>query len=243
MSVAGEATVLVTGAAAGIGLATAERVIAAGARAWLWDRDTDALAAACARLGPSARGHLVDVADEASVRAAEAALTEAPPTHLVNNAGIVGKAMALDAIDIAEVDRVLAVNLRGLLLVTSAFLRQRAPHPTAAIVNMASIAAMNGGAPGQAAYGASKAAILALTAAMARDLAPQLRVNALAPGIIDTDIQKAVFADRAALQATAGGIPLGRLGHAEEVAEAAEWLLFGASYVTGEIIRVGGGRK
>ena len=108
---------------------------------------------------------------------------------------------------------------------------------------MSSIAGTNGGAPGHAVYGATKAALLALTCAMARDLAPEIRVNALAPGIIDTDIQKTVFADRDALRAAASGIPLGRVGSPDEVAEAAEWLLFAAPYVTGETIRVGGGRK
>lgn len=235
--------VLITGAAAGIGLATARRVVAQGAQVWLWDRDAAALQAAAASLGAQARSAVVDVADAAMIAQAEARLAELPPTHLVNNAGILGRPMALDAMDPAEIDRALSINLRGTLLVTAAFLRAHGPHPTGAIVNMASIAAMNGGAPGHAVYGATKGALLALTAAMARDLAPGLRVNALAPGIIDTDIQKDVFADRAALQATATGIPLGRIGTPDEVAEAAQWLLFGAPYVTGETIRVGGGRR
>ena len=237
------ATVLITGAAAGIGLAIARRVLDLGAQVWLWDRDAAALAMAQDALGPRARSLATDVADAAAVARAEAALAHMPPTHLVNNAGILGRPMALDAMDPDEIDRALAVNIRGTLLVTAAFLRARALHPQAAIVNMSSIAGMNGGAPGHAVYGATKAALLALTAAMARDLAPEIRVNGLAQGIIDTDIQKTVFADRAALQATAASIPLGRIGTPDEVACAAEWLLLGASYVSGEIIRVGGGRK
>ena len=82
-----------------------------------------------------------------------------------------------------------------------------------------------------------------LTQAMARDLAPDLRVNALAPGIIDTEIQTGLFADRAALEATSAGIPMARLGQPVEVAEAAAWLLFDAPYITGEVIRIAGGRK
>lgn len=237
------AVVLVTGAAAGIGRAVARAAAARGAALWLWDRDAGALARTAAEIGPAARVAVVDLADPAAILAAEAALAAAPPTHLVNNAGILGRPMALDAMCPEEIDRALGINLRGTLLVTSAFLRARAAHPTAAIVNMASIAGQNGGAPGHAVYGASKGALIALTSAMARDLAPAIRVNALAPGIIDTDIQKDVFADRTALEASAGGIALARIGQPEEVAEAAEWLLFGAGYVTGETIRVGGGRR
>lgn len=235
--------VLITGGAAGIGLAIARRAAARGARLWLWDRDPDALRAAQSELGSRARTFAVDLADADAIAGAEAALADLPPTHLVNNAGILGRAMTLDAMEAAEIQRVLSINVSGTLLSSAAFLRARVPHPQAAIVNMSSIAGTNGGAPGHAVYGATKAALLALTCAMARDLAPEIRVNALAPGIIDTDIQKTVFADRNALRAAASGIPLGRVGSPDEVAEAAEWLLFAAPYVTGETIRVGGGRK
>lgn len=235
-------SVLITGGAKGIGFAIAERLVKRGARVILWDIDAAALRSATDRLGPLASGQEVDVSAARSIAAAEAALTH-PPTHLVNNAGILGAKMPLDAMDADAIDRVLAINLRGTLLVTSAFLRARAAHPAAGIVNMSSIAAINGGAPGFSVYGATKGALLALTAAMARDLAPDLRVNAIAPGIIDTEIQAGLFADRTALEATTAGIPQARLGAPDEVAEAAEWLLLGASYVTGETIRVAGGRK
>lgn len=238
----GTATVLITGGAQGIGLAIAEQVVAAGARVILWDIDAAALAQARATLGPACATRTVDISDPAAVDAAEAAL-DPSPTHLVNNAGILGRAMGFDAMHAVEIDRTLGINLRGTLLVTTAFLRRRTAHATAGIVNMASIAGVNGGAPGHAVYGASKGAILALTAAMARDLAPDLRVNALAPGIIDTAIQTTLFADRAALEATVAGIPMGRLGQPGDIAAAAVWLLFGAAYVTGETIRVAGGRK
>ncbi|EJC81068.1 short-chain dehydrogenase of unknown substrate specificity [Rhizobium leguminosarum bv. trifolii WSM2297] len=235
--------VLITGGAAGIGLAIARRMVTRGAVVWLWDQEEKPLAAAAAKFGDMARSFTVDIADGEAVNMAEAALATLPPTHLVNNAGVLGRNMALDAMDAVEIDRALSVNVKGTLLVTAAFLRARAAHTQAAIVNVASIAGFNGGAPGHAVYGATKGAILALTSAMARDLAPGVRVNALAPGIIDTDIQKDVFADRAALAAQASGVPLQRIGVPDEVAEAAEWLLFGAGYVTGETIRVGGGRK
>lgn len=234
--------VLITGGARGIGRAIADEVVARGAAVILWDIDAAALAEAGSALGSAAHVATLDISDAESVARAEAALP-LTPTHLVNNAGILGRAMSFDAMDVVEIDRVMGINLRGTLLVTSAFLRVRQPHPSAAIVNMASIAAMNGGATGRAVYGASKGAMLALTAAMARDLAPDLRVNALAPGIIDTEIQTTLFADRDALEATTAGIPLARLGEAREVAEAAAWLLLAAPYVSGETIRVAGGRK
>lgn len=234
------AVVLITGGAAGIGLEIARAVSTRGAQALIWDIDAARLAAVADEL-PGCATALVDVSDAQAVARAIAAGPR--PTHLVNNAGILGPEMALDAARAPAIDPVLAVNLRGTLLVTSAFLNARVAHQTAAIVNMSSIAGLNGGAPGRAVYAATKGAMLALTQAMARDLAPDLRVNALAPGIIDTEIQTAIFADRAALEATASAIPLSRLGQPAEVAQAAAWLLFDAGYVSGEVIRIAGGRK
>lgn len=240
MDAAAGAVVLITGAATGIGRDIARAVTARGARALIWDIDAARLAAVAAEL-PGCATALADVSDPAAVARA---IAQGPrPTHLVNNAGILGPEMALDAAQAGAIDPVLAVNLRGTLLVTSAFLNARTGHETASIVNLSSIAGLNGGAPGRAVYAATKGAMLALTQAMARDLAPDLRVNALAPGIIDTEIQTAIFADRAALEATTAGIPLARLGQPGEVAQAAAWLLFDAGYVSGEVIRIAGGRK
>lgn len=237
------AAVLITGAASGIGLAIARRVVARGARAILWDISEAALAGACRDLGPLAQGTAVDIADAGAVAAQASGLAALAPTHLVNNAGVLGTAMSWDDYDAGEIERVLSVNVTGSMNVTSVFLKTRAPHPRAGIVNMASIAGENGGAPGFAAYGASKGAILALTRSMARDLAPDIRVNALAPGIIDTPIQDAVMQGQDARASAAAAIPLARLGTPDEVAEAAEWMLFGAGYATGEILRIAGGRR
>ncbi|WP_312410162.1 SDR family NAD(P)-dependent oxidoreductase [Shinella sp.] len=238
------AVVLVTGGAAGIGRAIADAVIAGGARAILWDVDAQRLEKARNALGDRVRVECVDVSDAAAVDEAIARIGDDwAPTHLVNNAGIIGRRMPLIDIDPAEVDRVLGINVRSAFVVTRAFLRARAEHPDAAIVNLSSIAASNGGAAGNAVYAASKGALQSLTFAMARELAPAIRVNALAPGIIDTDIQKDVFADRAEMDARAATIPLHRLGDAADVAEAAAWLLFRAAYTTGEVVTVSGGRK
>ncbi|MCF3642064.1 SDR family oxidoreductase [Rhizobium sp. TRM95111] len=237
------ACVLITGGARGIGFAIARNVVSRGDRVILFDADAAALDAALHTLGTSARGSAIDVSDAAAIKAATAEHAgDWTPTHLVNNAGILGRKMAFDQMDADEVDRVLSVNLRGLLLATSAFLATRRAHPSAAIVNMSSIAGFNGGAPGLSVYGATKGAILALTRAMARDLAPDIRVNALAPGIIETDMQKGVFASGAAMREVVAAIPQKRLGTPGDVAEAAIWLLFGAPYSTGETIRISGGR-
>lgn len=235
------ARVLITGAGSGIGLAVARRVVVRGMRAILWDISAPALEAARTELGDSVETRQVDVSDAQAVTEAAASLEGV--THLVNNAGILGHRMDWDDLDPAEVARVLAINVTGFMQVAACFIAARSPHPAASMVNMASIAGENGGAPGFASYGASKGAIMALTRAMARDFAPEVRVNALSPGIIDTPIQDAVMTDAAARARAAEGIPMQRMGSSDEVAEAAEWLLFDASYTTGEIIRIAGGRR
>lgn len=238
------AVVLVTGGAAGIGRAIADAVAIEGARAILWDVDAQRLEKARAELGDKVRTQRVDVSDTDAVDAASAELRDDwAPTHLVNNAGIIGRRMTLAEIDPDEVDRVLGINVRSAFVVTRAFLRARAERADAAIVNLSSIAAGNGGAAGNAAYAASKGALQSLTFAMARELAPAIRVNALAPGIIDTDIQKDVFADRDEMNTRIATIPLHRLGEAVDVAQAAVWLLFRATYTTGEVMTVSGGKK
>ncbi|MBN7787065.1 SDR family oxidoreductase [Ponticoccus gilvus] len=233
------ATVLITGAGSGIGLATARAVMARGANAILWDVSRPALDAARAELGAAARTAVVDVSDAGAVASADLESV----THLVNNAGILGQKVEWTGLDAAQLKAIFDVNVIGLMLVTQAFAQARVAHPTAAIVNMSSIAGENGGGPGFAAYGASKGAIMALTRAMARDFAPDIRVNALAPGIIDTPIQDTILTAPDARDRVAEGIPMARMGTADEVARAADWLLFDAPYVTGEIIRIAGGRR
>lgn len=233
------ATVLITGAGSGIGLATARAAVARGAKAILWDVSRPALDAARAELGAAARTAVVDVSDAGAVASADLEGV----THLVNNAGILGQKVEWTGLDAAQLKAIFDVNVIGLMLVTQAFAQARMAHPTAAIVNMSSIAGENGGGPGFAAYGASKGAIMALTRAMARDFAPDIRVNALAPGIIDTPIQDTILTAPDARDRVAEGIPMARMGTADEVARAADWLLFDAPYVTGEIIRIAGGRR
>ncbi|ACL56449.1 SDR family NAD(P)-dependent oxidoreductase [Methylobacterium nodulans] len=240
-----QAVILVTGGASGIGRAIVEAALASGARAVAWDVDAAGLAACAEACGDRLRTARVDVSDESAVAGAMAELAGSAwaPTHLVNNAGIIGRRMALAEMDPAEIDRVLAVNLKSVLYCTRAFLSGRAPHPAAAILNLSSIAARTGGMPGNALYATTKGAIASLTVAAAKELAPAIRVNALAPGVIDTPIQGDVFGDRGKVAEIASSIPLRRPGTAAEVAAAALWLLSpAAAYVTGTIVDVAGGR-
>lgn len=236
---------LVTGGASGIGLAIAERLLASGAKVAIWDLRRDRLDALALRYGDRVLARQVDVAKADAVIAAMAEITAAwgGLAHLVNNAGIIGRVMTLDAFDAAEFQRVLLVNLASVAQVTAAFVNAGGDFRERSIVNLSSIAARTGGMVGNMAYAATKAGVATMTLSMAKELAPKVRVNAMAPGIIDTEIQMDSLGDRGKVDALADIIPLKRLGQPAEVAEAAIWLLSsGSSYVTGSLLDVAGGR-
>lgn len=165
---------------------------------------------------------------------------------LVNNAGITGPTARIDAVTAAILDEVLAVNVRGpFLAIREAALRMAKDRGGAggAIVNVSSRAAELGGAGEWIHYAASKGALDSLTIGASRELGPRgIRVNAVSPGLIETDLHaRAGLPDRVA-RLTAG-VPMGRAGSAEEVAEAVLWLASdAASYVSGAIVPVSGAR-
>ncbi len=245
---------VVTGAAQGIGAACVQRLVREGAQVALWDvADTAgrALAALCQAQGAQVLYCHCDVSRKAQVDAALAQTlhTFGAVDGLVNNAGIFKAAEFLDITE-DDWDAVLNVNLKGSFLVGQAVARamvqQAAPgRPSGgAIVNMSSV---NGtlAIPNIASYNASKGAINQLTRVMALALAAQdIRVNAVAPGTIATELaQAAVLTSDTARSRIMSRTPLQRLGEPAEVAEVVAFLLSdAASYMTGEIVVVDGGR-
>ncbi len=245
---AGRAAVI-TGAAQGIGEACARRLAADGMAVALWDVDTargEALAAELRSQGANARFVRCDVAKKAEVEAAMAAtLAALPRVHaLVNNAGIFKASEFLDITE-ADWDAVLNVNLKGAFLVAQALARHMAAHGGGSIVNMSSV---NGvmAIPSIASYNVSKGGVDQLTRVMALALADRgIRVNAVAPGTIATELAKnAVLGSEEAKARILSRTPLRRLGEPAEVADVAAFLTSDASsYLTGEIVYVDGGRR
>ncbi|HEY6135741.1 MAG TPA: SDR family oxidoreductase [Rubrivivax sp.] len=243
---------LVTGASRGIGAAVARGAAQRGFDVAVnFARDeaaAEAVAAEVRALGRRAITVQADVASEAEVQRMFARIDSelGPLTALVNNAGIVALQSRFDEMDVARWQRMLAVNVVGTMLCTREAVRRMSTRHGGrggAIVNLSSVAAALG-APGMYVdYAASKGAIDAFTLGLGRELATEgVRVNAVRPGIIDTDIHAASGdADRA--HKSAAVIPMQRPGSAAEVADAVLWLLSAESaYVTGAVIPVTGGR-
>lgn len=250
---------IITGGANGIGAACARRFADEGVRVVIADVDEKSGQALAADLGAAKERALYvncNVADKLSVAnlMAETLSAFGQVDVLINNAGILATGDILD-LEIADFDRVMGVNLRGSFLVARAVAKQitaqieeddtRADDARRryAIINMSSINAVVSIAT-QLAYSASKGAINQMTKAMALSLAPYgVRVNAIGPGSVNTEILKAVADDRAAMNKILSRTPLARIADPDEIASIA-WFLASkeASYITGTCIYADGGR-
>ncbi|MEK6421236.1 MAG: SDR family NAD(P)-dependent oxidoreductase [Burkholderia gladioli] len=238
--------VIVTGAASprGIGKATARALAAQGARVAILDLRLDDARAAAADLGAGHLGLACDVTDKAAcVAVARAALQQFGRIDgLVNNAGITQPVRTLE-ISADGFDAIVGVNLRGSLYMSQAVIPAMREQGGGSIVCMSSVSAQRGGGIfGGPHYSAAKAGVLGLAKAMAREFGgDRIRVNSIAPGLIQTDItgNKLTDAMRADI---VKGIPLGRLGEAGDVANACLYLLSDlSSYLTGITLDVNGG--
>jgi NAD(P)-dependent dehydrogenase (short-subunit alcohol dehydrogenase family) len=244
MTPSAQKVALVTGAARGIGLATAKRFLAEGWRVALLDIERDLLQGAVAAIANPEHTLALhcDVSDAKVVAAAIDTVAKrfGRLDALVNNAGVVVFAPLLETSD-ADWNRILAVNLTGPLLCTKAAAPLMREHGGGAIVNITSISAVRASTL-RSAYGTSKAGLAHLTKQLAVELASLgIRVNAVAPGPVDTAMAKAVHT--AEIRADYhDAIPLNRYGLEEELAEAIFFLSCErSSYITGQILAVDGG--
>lgn len=236
--------VVVTGAAGDLGRAIAHRLTQAGALPVLLDLDAAAAESVAQDVGGEAHG--LDVTDSAAVGRVFERIE--PVDGLVNSAGIEGLAGPLETVDPDALDQVMALNVRGSLACAQAAVRtiRARQERSGAIVNIASTAGLVGSTH-LGLYAMSKAAVISMTRSLALSLAPEgIRVNAVCPGSIDSDmfVRSTAGADAEARRARLIELhPLGRLGRPEEVAAATLWLLSDASaFTTGIALPVDGGR-
>jgi NAD(P)-dependent dehydrogenase (short-subunit alcohol dehydrogenase family) len=237
---------IITGAASqrGIGRATARLFSQHGGRVVIVDLDEGQAKAAAADLGERHFGFACNVTDKQScLDAAERVIDEFGRIDvLVNNAGITQPLKIMD-IQPDNYDAVLDVNLRGTLYMSQAVIPQMREQHSGSIVCMSSVSAQRGGGIfGGPHYSAAKGGVLGLAKAMARELgADTVRVNSITPGLIQTDITGGKLTDELKVE-IAKGIPLGRLGVADDVANACLFLASDlSSYITGAVIDVNGG--
>jgi NAD(P)-dependent dehydrogenase (short-subunit alcohol dehydrogenase family) len=234
--------VLISGASRGIGAAIAAACAGAGARVILASRKQEALEAVASEIGHAALAIACHVGKPDEIDALFARVkTEVGELHgLVNNAATNPYFGPMLGIEDAAFDKTFEVNLRGPFYLTRAFVNQA--QPGAAIVNMASIAGM-AGAPLQGVYGMTKAALISMTQTLAHELGSlDIRVNAIAPGLVETRFASALVANPELLQRWTSRTALGRHGQPDEIAGAAVYLLSdAASYMTGQVMVIDGG--
>ena len=234
---------VVTGGSSGIGFAVARRFAESGATVSLWDVDERGLARATERL-PAALACRVDITKEDAVTHATAQTTQelGGIDILVNSAGIAGQQQKLWELSLAEWQRVINVNLTGTFLCCKAIVPVMQRTDYGRIVNLSSTAGKDGNAT-VSAYGASKAAVMALTKSLGKELATSgIRVNCVTPAIIETELMASMTPER--IKTAVSRIPMGRAGKPEEVAAMIAWLASEeCSFSTGATFDLSGGRS
>lgn len=248
MSLAGK-VVIVTGAASGIGLATAQRFARDGAKVAVWDIDEAGAARAAAELvaaGCQAIASRVDVSKRAQVAAGVEQVRAAfgPVQILVNNAGVTDFCSFMDMTE-DNWDRVMSINLKSMLVVTQAVLPDMLAAKWGRIINISSSSAQTGSAR-MTAYAASKGGVIAFSKSLAQELAQTgITVNNVPPGFVDTPMLRGegVAGMGASVDAVAARSPMGRAGRPENIAAACAFLASDdADYITGHTLSVNGGR-
>jgi 3-oxoacyl-[acyl-carrier protein] reductase len=239
---------LVTGASSGIGRATAEALARQGVRVGVNycknQRGAEQAVETIRKAGGKALAIYADVTRSNDVQALVAAVRKQWDRIdiLVNNAGDLLARRTLADMSEEYWDQIMALNLKSVFLCVQTVWEEMAARKSGCIVNVSSIAGRNGGGPGAAAYAAAKGGMLTYTKALAKELAPHgIRVNGVAPGVIMTPYHER-YSSADLMQKFVAGIPLGRAGTAEEVADVIVFLaLPAARYITGETVEVNGG--
>ncbi|MFE4544185.1 SDR family NAD(P)-dependent oxidoreductase [Arthrobacter sp. NPDC056727] len=235
---------LITGGGSGIGRASALALAAEGALVTVTGRTEETLKETVRLIeadGGSARFAIADMTDEAQVEMAVAAATENGHLDLaLNNAGYDGEYQLTTDYSTEMLDHMIALNVRGVFLSMKYELRAMVTQGSGSIVNMSSGAGLLG-VPGFSGYTATKAAEIAMTKSSAVEVAPHgIRINAVAPGLVDTQLIAAL--DPATRESISAAHPLGRIARPDEIADAVLWLLSDkASFVTGIALPVDGG--
>lgn len=234
-------TALVTGASRGIGAAIAAALAAGGATVIGTATSESGANAISATLGKQGRGAVLNIADAESVEAllADIGKNEGAPAIVINNAGITRDNLLM-RMKPEEWDDVIATNLSGVYRVCRGAVRGMMKARYGRIINIASVIGVMGNA-GQANYAAAKAGIIGFSKSLARELGSRnITVNVVAPGFIDTDMTKVLPEEQRAALLTQ--VPLGRLGAADDIANAVTFLATdAAAYITGETLHVNGG--